>query len=473
MSGTNAGGVNYGFASRQSVANGQTLGRDRVGCPPQAGPAWAAKYGHLYLAAIFALAFATRHQPALAGVNVRPEYVLVAIGWLCLSVSGRIPRVTAVAGGGSLLAWIALNVASSVIGAPSLATSAKDALLLLAGVLTMVMVAYVGKRSLHDVVHWYLQILFVAILLGVIGTIVDVVTGSSYFSEIYEDVVVYRRTHGTFYEPNFYGISSMMLAVILLDDWERERKVAGSGSTLWRFAVCLVGVLISGTRSAQLTLVVGVVSVLVIRGRLTRRRVLTAFAGLVGGILVSTLLLTGVLRTSYTDRLIGTFTDPSSSATIIGRLGIMDTALEQVPDRLWVGHGTNTFGQFNPSLNPEGGVFSGRSGNYIGSMPVAVLYDTGILGALLVAAWLARYHLWAFSLSRRRGAPDRLWPLAVSSALMFVAFVSTSGIWLSFPWVHMGVTTALVFAGQTRGAARGRASPQTAASPVAALGGPS
>jgi len=117
---------------------------------------------------------------------------------------------------------------------------------------------------------------------------------------------------------------------------------------------------------------------------------------------------------------------------------------EQTSGHIWLGHGTNTFGQFNPVLDDQGQVIYGRLGGYLGSFPLSVLYDTGVIGVLLVLGWLGSHHRAAFRWSRAPRAPRRLWSFAFASVLMFTTFFTSDGTLLSFPWVHMGMTTILL-----------------------------
>jgi hypothetical protein len=136
----------------------------------------------------------------------------------------------------------------------------------------------VGARA--DVVNIYLNIWFLAILIGILGTIFDSFAGTDYFSASLLDYVLVRRTFGTFYEPNFYGISAMMLGLILLD--EQFLAKAGKPKPIWWLGVCILAIVMSGTRSAQIAFLAGALWIWLTRSRLTRKTFLLWGIGIFG-----------------------------------------------------------------------------------------------------------------------------------------------------------------------------------------------
>ncbi|MHB1004346.1 MAG: O-antigen ligase family protein [Chloroflexota bacterium] len=366
----------------------------------------------------------------------------VALGLLALVATGRLPSVFALEGGLLLFGWLGVGLLASVISAPATLVSLRTLVLIAAGALTATLISYLGRRTNRDVIGLYLDVWFLAILIGVLGTGFDIVTGHEAFTDTLTDIVTYRRARGTFYEPNFYGISSMMLAIILLDLLVTQRGRANRWAS-WRFIVCVVAVVLSGTRSAQLAFLGGAMLLLMVRGKTKTGIVLVGLAA-VCALIVVPLIATGLIHTAFTDRLIGTFLSPEASSSIVGRLEMARQALEQVPGYLWLGHGTNAYGQFNPLLDAIGEPVYGRRGMYLSSLPVSVLYDTGIVGLALWFGWLVKHHLAAFYFAGRHGSPGLLWGFVCSSLLMFSTFITSDATLQSFPWVHIGMTLVLV-----------------------------
>ena len=411
-----------------------------AGSYPTANNFWT-KYGHLYVGIIFAFSFSSRYTLEIAGLNIRPEYVLVAIGLAFSVLSGRLPLFPA-PGRILLFGWLAVGLYSSLVVPPSISEGLKNFLLILAGALTLAFVAYVGRRSQKDVVHIYVHLWFAAILIGVLGTLFDALAGSHLFSESYFDLINLRRTFGTFWEPNFYGISSMMLGIILLD--ERVHGAAHKPRPLWWLFTCMLGVVLGATRSAQLAFVVGAIVLWLFRARLTRRHLYLTTIGVLLIALWTVLIALRILVPEPVQRFILTFANLQQSASIVGRLSLDEVALRQVQDYGWLGHGTNAFGRFNPEL----AYTIGQA--YLSDFFTELLYDTGVVGTILACGWLLLHHLAAFRLSAQPNASPYLWPFALTSVLMFVTFVATSGVFISFPWVHMGMTAMLA----TQAAAR-------------------
>jgi hypothetical protein len=393
------------------------------------------RFGFVYLSLIFVFSFSSRYTLGIAAFNVRPEYVLVGIGLVFLVLSGHLPLFPP-KGRNFLFGWLTVGLFSSLVAPPSISEGLKNFLLILAGALTLTLVAYVGQRSRKDVLSIYLNIWFAAILIGVLGTVFDVFAGTQLFSQSYFDLIDLRRTFGTFWEPNFYGISSMMLGIILLD--ERLHNSPIKPKPLWWLLTCILGVIMGATRSAQIAFAVGVLVLWLFRSRLTRRNLYLLAVGVLISAFWGALIISGIFIPQTVQRFFVTFANLEGSSSIVGRLSVDEVALRQVPDYLWFGHGADAFGQFN-SESSLGGLFA-----YLGDFFTELLYDTGIVGTALACCWLMLHHLAAFRLSGGRNAPPHLWSFAFSSVLMFVTFGATSGVFISFPWVHMGMTAMLL-----------------------------
>ena len=149
-------------------------------------------------------------------------------------------------------------------------------------------------------------------------------------------------------------------------------------------------------------------------------------------------MLSGIFVPQTVQRLLVTSANLAGQTSIVGRISVDEIALSQVPDYLWFGHGTNAFGQFN-SVSSLAGLPP-----YLSDFFSELLYDTGMVGAALACGWLILHHLSAFRLAGRQNAPPHLWSFTFSSALMFTTAVATSGIYISFPWVHLGMTAMLL-----------------------------
>lgn len=390
---------------------------------------------------ILVLSFASRYTIPINGSSVRIEYILVIIAITILVLAKGVPNPAIVSGWALIVAWLIVSFVSSILFSPIFNVSFRSLYLLISGGLTLFVTAYFCSKWGIQSSKIYLDVWFIVILIGVGGCLLDILMKTNYFSESYTDIVTYRRVQGLAWEPNFYGISAMMLGVIL---WDRiVHHKAKDRSSIFKFLIAFIGVLISGTRSAQLVFFVGLIIDTLFRGRLSRRNFY--IIALVSSILVfcGLILVTGIIHTSYTDRIIGTILNPSNSSSLTGRISMYRTAWDQMSGHYILGHGANSYGQVNIGRDSMGNPIYGRLGGYIGSLPLSILFDTGLVGVVLFFGWLVMFHANALFLTKLPNVPDLLFPFLLASILMLLTFFTTDGILLSFPWVHMGMIAGL------------------------------
>jgi hypothetical protein len=172
--------------------------------------------------------------------------------------------------------------------------------------------------------------------------------------------------------------------------------------------------------------------------------------GLVLASAASLLLVSGV-GAPLVDRFASILTD--ATGTIAYRAASYAQALSGITQHLWIGLGTNSFGQhfLDPTL-PD-------SRWYLGGLFITTLWDVGLVGLafLLVAfATLGR------TLTRTLDSMDDLArPQAVGLSAAFicalVAYQSTNGFWFAYNWILIGLAVSMPAIITAR---RGRSTPE-------------
>lgn len=243
---------------------------------------------------------------------------------------------------------------------------------------------------------------------------------------------------GTFLEANLLGSFAAMTAILAA-----SLLVHAPGHSTRRRAlllvcvgICVTATYLSFTRAAWLGLAVGGLAVLLLSRPPSGRARIVARGGLVLASTAVLLLVTG-LGTPLLDRVLSLLTD--STGTIAYRAASYAQALSGIPQNLWIGLGTNSFGQhvLDPTQN--------YSRAYLGGLFIATLWDVGLLGFafLLVAfATLAR------TLSRALASMDdlaRSQAVGLSATLIgaLVAYQATNGFWFAYNWILLGLAASI------------------------------
>lgn len=378
---------------------------------------WRALFGLLIGAT-----FVTRFRLPLLGGHFMLEHLVLVVCLLVMIARGRIGALAAAAGDravvlfGGYVAWSALI---SVVRAPSPAKSLPIVGWLgLDWLLVVVVVAavqdpqalarqgtrWLGPMSGAAVVFW------VAALVRHSSFGVQTDTG-------YNGLVA---ASGLSWEANILASTLAVWTFVALTD-DRAKT---SRALMAAIAVACVAILLSLTRAAVVGLGTGVVIWAILGDQLARRTVVKMAIVCTAGILGLFVLVPGVAApvgaraSSLLD---------FSSGTGRYRAGIAGTAVGDLHGLDWVtGLGTNSFGQrhLDPSLPDK------PTPAYLGNLPLQVVYDSGLIGSLLLGAAL-------FTLiprNRRRAARS------VGLLVVYLACGSaTSPLWFGFTWILMGI----------------------------------
>ena len=243
---------------------------------------------------------------------------------------------------------------------------------------------------------------------------------------------------GTFWEANLLGSFAAMTAILAasqlvhsLGHESRRRRLLELS-----IVVCTAAAYVSFTRAAWLGLVMGGLVLLLLSRPSSGRARIVARGSLVLASTAVLLFLTG-LGTPLLDRVLSLFTD--STGTIAFRSADWAQALSNIPQHLWIGLGTNSYGQhyLDPTQN------FGRA--YIGGLFIAALWDIGLIG---LATLLFAFAALARKLQRGLAGIDdstRSQAAGFSAAFVcgLVAYQATNGFWFAYNWILIGLASSI------------------------------
>jgi hypothetical protein len=125
-----------------------------------------------------------------------------------------------------------------------------------------------------------------------------------------------------------------------------------------------------------------------------------------------------------------------STSSFTGRLAVAKLALKGWLHRPLFGNGSGSFFYLNPTTS-----------GWIGNLPLHILFDTGIVGFLLLLAALVAAGRAALRALRTATAAWEathfvLFGLVASGVALLASYQFTDGSWLGFTWVFFGMLVA-------------------------------
>lgn len=359
----------------------------------------------------------------LGGVNLRPETLLIPVALVSAVVHGKLGRfVYWMTRPFSLwlLAFIAVSAAVSVLNAPDVGSSLNIVAWYL---LNLIVLALALTAWGDDRAALYVRLKFCAALTVVsslVGWLVLQATGVEWLAVM--DADSGARATGISFEPNILAGYAALWLYILITQAKRPSR-----GEWWLIAGCVVVIPLTGTRAAIVALVAGLAVVLLAMPRLIPRLVpIAVLAGV--GLVVIVALYPAIVTDTF-----ARFTDLAfSNQTATFRYDVWDTAwLDISSSGNWVfGHGTNTYGQWHYlSTDP-----TKTTPGYLGNLPLQTLYDTGVLGVvLLLGAALSLLHG-----STRKGRARRVGALVTFTLIA----IACNPMFLASFWLFAGLALA-------------------------------
>lgn len=336
-----------------------------------------------------------------------------------------------------LVAYLGAALVSSLLYAPVLAESLKFLTLMAFGI-TLYWVARALAFDQDALTRGVLTLIGVAVAASAFGIFAWLLFpfGVNLGVQIYSvGMFTTFSPYGTLYDSNTLGMYAMaavlLQAALILDpQFARWRIALGAG-----ILVTLVAVALSLTRTAWIGLSVGLFLIVLFS---PRRRWALALGGaavvlVLGALVVNSALAGGgdALADFSLARLL-------TSRSILFRLDTYTRAWNDFVASPLLGNGANTFAQ--KYTTPAG------TRDFISNFVLMTLHDTGIVGALILGAWLLQlgWGTWQALQMEQGRARTFLLALAVAYVALLVTYQSVSVFWLGWNWIYLGLLGAAI-----------------------------
>lgn len=243
---------------------------------------------------------------------------------------------------------------------------------------------------------------------------------------------------GMFSEANLLGSFAALMAVLAGSQLIHPRGSSPRRRTLLLLSVgvCAAATYVSFARGAWLGLAAGGLALLLVSRPPAGRARIIASGGLAFAAVGTVLLVSGG-GSELVDRVLSLFTDPTG--TIAFRTLSYTQALSGITDHLWLGQGTNSFGQHFLDPTQDFGPA------YLAGLFVAALWDVGLIGLatlLLAFATVARKLMRALA-SIDDAARSQAAGLSAAFVCGLVAYQATNGFWFAYNWILIGLAASI------------------------------
>lgn len=376
-----------------------------------------------------------RFSIQVLGVDVRADQVVPLILALCLVAewqNKRSPHLPSVV---PLVALTMLGVAASQIAGTDLVVAGRFAVQILTGVILFVVVlqSVRDEQLVRSVTSALLVVASVQGLLGVLAFLNYLATGNSLGIDVPLSGLALAR--GTMFEGNIFG--SFMAASLLV---ALGAQLEAKGWFNWRsLAITLIaaGLVLSFTRAAWLGFVIGLIFLIVgSKQALSSRMRLALYAGSLSlvGVIALTLLPSIGERVEARSETLFDF----SSGSGYGRVRLAELAVREWRQEPWIGLG---WGSFSGRLPGQSSVRR----SWIPNLSLAILHDTGVLGAILLVWALLR----TVAFRSRRALLVQAHGYVAAFIAVLIAAQATSGFILGLFWFFFGMAGASIAASKT------------------------
>lgn len=378
-----------------------------------------------------------RYRFDILGAGLRVEhfvFVGVAIAW-ALRTRPKPNALGFTRADLMLAAYLALALVSSVLFSPQLRESLKFWMLMAFGVVLYWLVRAIAARTSE-----FIRGVQTLVIVGVAASLFGIVAWAAYPLGINLGVQTYALENfvtvspfGTLFDSNTLGMFAMaatlMQVTLLLDGQFRRWRVWLAAGIV----ITLVTVALSLTRTAWIGLVFGLLLILLFS---PRRRWAIAIGGVALMLVVVALVANSALAGGSSTLAEFSMARVLTSKSIFFRLDAYSRAWNDFMLHPILGNGVNVFAQNH--LSPAG------TRDWISNFFLMTLHDTGVVGLIVLMAWLVwlGYETWK-ALQRLTGVPRTLLlALSVAYLALFVAYQATTVFWLGFNWVYLGLVRA-------------------------------
>ena len=353
-------------------------------------------------------------------------------------------------------AILVLNVAATLANSPTRGYSLLQcANLASVWVIYLLVINFVDTRERVDAL--IRRVLWAAIVASVVAILAFVlavagldVGGAEVSSEAATRFTQAYGAYGFMVEPNLLGgfaAAHLVFAVTLLVFEAGDREESTMRLARWTAGVSAVALLLSFTRAAWLSALVGLffIALFNVRRVLQRARELRVVGPLsvAAGVAVILFMLPGEAGAFFRFKLVNLF-NPTSQTGVV-RLITYAMALDQTTTHPVLGWGTFTFAPL-VAQGADFQQFENWRNLWISNYLLLAVHDTGVIGLVL---WLGL--MWSIVMRGLRTARATRFDPKLSAmsfgltgaivALLF-AFLATSGFSLGYPWLLAGLLAA-------------------------------
>lgn len=361
--------------------------------------------------------YVTRFRGGIGGVRLLPEHAVALTLVVSAIVTGRLQELVRAAKSKPLVltgAYIVWGACVSTLASPEPGASlAIAAWLALSWVIAVNLLAFGGTtaRLQRQLVSWAGVAAWVAVLLYVGDRLFDFGVGLQL-----EPNTGSRALFGVAWEANI--LASTLAAALFLAVTAR-RDVISKRMLAWCAPPMIVAILLALTRAALLGLVLGLACWAVLSRGAALRRFLawTVLACL----LVAALAVVSPATLRPIQEKVQLLVD-TNSQTGHNRIEDWQTAIDDIDsESAAIGLGLNSFGQRHLDRTRPDDPTPG----YLGSLPLQVVYDTGLVGVLLLGGALVS--VWPSTRATRRRAIGLI-------IVVLVSTTATSTFWFGSTW---------------------------------------
>lgn len=427
-----------------------------------------------------------RYGVRIAGTNFRFELVVALAIAVFVLVQQRLAparRIGVVEA--CLVGWLFVAIFSSLLFSPARTASLKQTLLL-AGLLLIYAVTLALLRSTQDIVRaaWtWVAVGGAVAAVGLLESAAYILAGSQAGISLEGSLsggalLLLPKVTSTMWEPNIFGSFELTVWAMGFVLALAPRTPAPAGKWLLRSAMALAccGIVISISRADWLLILIlaGALALIAILlrlapGRDVAKQLIPSAIGIGVGIALGLLMQVEACPANQSNASGGASSSisqsgaapqtiaysgcvndgsdlvrgvedllaPGTTSSATGRVSVVRQALNGWLSRPVLGWGTNAYAY----------VYGPAGGSWIGNLELHVLFDTGVVGLLLL--------LGAVVAAGRRGLSSLMTPpakwtdahftllgaMAGVSALL-VAYQFTDGTWLGFTWVLFAILVA-------------------------------
>lgn len=328
--------------------------------------------------------------------------------------------------------YLALALVSSLLFAPILRESLKFFGLMLFGALL-----YWLTRAIAANLKEFTRGVWTLIAVGIASALFGIVAWLVFPFGINLGVQIYYlgnfTTHspfGALFDSNTLGMyvmaATLLQVTLLLDSQFQKYRAVLIVGTL----ITLIAVALSLTRTAWVGLFFGLLLIVLCS---PKRRWAIAIGGAALALAILALIANSALAGGGSALAEFSVARVLTSQSIFFRLDAYERAWNDFLSNPFLGNGANVFAQNYTS--PAG------ARDWISNFFLMTLHDTGIVGLILLLAWLGWLAVETYrALKNSRGAArTMLLALAIAYLALFVTYQATTVFWLGFNWVYLGL----------------------------------